>query len=333
MSGDVFVNHSRVDCFECMREAILGSHVDVTQLAPGALQGWLTHIAIGEFSLSAGSFSVGIRAQRTSNEKHLIIGILLGADSRVTHWSYDLRPADVLVIPPDVDHDGRFYGGAAYGAIRLPLDDVAAVFAGEPRLSDAATWQAKNHFRADPYVGPLAVQRLSKIVTYLCDPHTPLSQEAADYWRRSIIDAVTASIVHSLPPDESGPPPSAVKLVREVGHFLDMAGLRPIHVSEICARLGTSRRNLHRAFHDALGIGPVTFLRYKRMCNVHSVLRESDPAQVTVAEAATQHGFLELGRFSQYYHSLFGEYPSQTLRAPSRRGSAFQPVTRAQPSA
>ena len=77
MSGDVFVNHSRVDCFECMREAILGSHVDVTQLAPGALQGWLTHNAIGEFSLSAGSFSVGIRAQRTSNEKHLIIGILL----------------------------------------------------------------------------------------------------------------------------------------------------------------------------------------------------------------------------------------------------------------
>jgi transcriptional regulator GlxA family with amidase domain len=36
-------------------------------------------------------------------------------------------------------------------------------------------------------------------------------------------------------------------------------------------------------------------------------------AATTVAEVAMQNGFLELGRFSHYYHSLFGEYPSETL--------------------
>ena len=37
------------------------------------------------------------------------------------------------------------------------------------------------------------------------------------------------------------------------------------------------------------------------------------PGKVHVMEVATEFGFLELGRFAQYYWSLFGEYPSQTL--------------------
>jgi AraC family ethanolamine operon transcriptional activator len=109
--------------------------------------------------------------------------------------------------------------------------------------------------------------------------------------------------------------PAASQLVGKVGDYLDAAGRRPVHISEICAQLNVSRRSLHRAFYDVLGMGPITFLRHKRLCAIHSVLRDSDPATVTVAQVAIQHGFIELGRFSHYYHSLFGEYPSQTLGA------------------
>ena len=61
------------------------------------------------------------------------------------------------------------------------------------------------------------------------------------------------------------------------------------------------------------GVGPVTFLRYKRLCTVRSILRESAPDQTTVSKVALEQGFIELGRFSQYYRAMFGEYPSQTL--------------------
>ena len=91
---------SRVDGFEGFRDAVHGSHVDVMQLQRGRFRGLLTHIGVGDFSLSVGSFSVGLRTQRTSSDPKLIVGMLLGAESRVTHWSYDMDPGDVLVIPP-----------------------------------------------------------------------------------------------------------------------------------------------------------------------------------------------------------------------------------------
>src|SRR6478736_3265919 len=84
-------------------------------------------------------------------------------------------------------------------------------------------------------------------------------------------------------------------------------------MSRRSAALGGSRRTLNHAFQEVFGLGPVSFLRHKRLCAVHSILHESVPGSTTVAAVAMQQGFYELGRFSQYYHAMFGERPSQTL--------------------
>jgi AraC family ethanolamine operon transcriptional activator len=217
-------------------------------------------------------------------------------------------------MPPSTEHDGSFHGAASYAAIRLDLTEVASLFKGEPRLSDPATWTRKNHYRADSSINVASTRQLPLIVSRLARQQAILSDSAVDFWKRSIVDAVTGTIAHSLPPDTNGPLPSAMRLVRDVENYLDASGIRPVHISEICAHFNVSRRSLHRAFYDVLGLGPVTFLRHKRLCAVHFALRESDRATATVAGVAMQQGFIELGRFSHYYHSLFGEYPSETLR-------------------
>jgi hypothetical protein len=161
---------SRVDGFEGFRDAVHGSHVDVMQLQRGRFRGLLTHIGVGDFSLSVGSFSVGLRTQRTSSDPKLIVGMLLSAESRVTHWSYDMDPGDVLVIPPEVDHDGRFHGAASYAALRFDLADVTGAFGGESWMSDPANWRRKHRYRADPRIGAEAVARLRQIVSRLSGP-------------------------------------------------------------------------------------------------------------------------------------------------------------------
>jgi len=312
---------SRVDGFEGFRDAVHGSHVDVMQLQPGRFSGVLTHIGAGDFSLSIGSFSVGLRTQRTSSDPKLIVGMLLGAESRVTHWSYDMDPGDVLVIPPGVDHDGRFHGAASYAAVRLDLSDVTGVFGGADRMGDPQNWSRKNCYRAEPRIGTEAVARLREIVSRIAEPGIHVSPKAADFWRRAIIDVVTATVLHSQPSGLTEAIPSAVRLTRKAEQYIEAAGTRPVHISEICTECGLSRRSLHRAFDEVLGIGPVTFLRRKRLCDIHSALRDSDPATTTISEIALQHGFLNLGRFAGYYRALFDEYPSETFGKPcSGRG-------------
>jgi AraC family ethanolamine operon transcriptional activator len=323
MGHQLSIDKRSLDSFEGLHDAVQGTHVDVMQLGRGKLRGSLTHAGLGDFSLSIGIFSVGIRTRVATDDK-LIIGMLLNSTDRVTHWSFEMQPADVLVIPPHVEHDGSFHGSAAYAAIRLDLANVASLFNGEPMLSDPANWVSKNHFRSNSLLSVEAAHRLPLIVSSLAERKSGLSDAAADFWRRSIVDAMTATIVDSLPSDTRGPLPSALRLVRQVENYLATAGPRPVHISEICAAFNVSRRTLHRAFYDVVGFGPVTFLRHKRLGTIHSVLRRSDPAEVTVAEVALQQGFIEPGRFSHYYHSLFGEYPSETLGSRTR-GKTLRP--------
>ncbi|OAF17782.1 helix-turn-helix domain-containing protein [Bradyrhizobium neotropicale] len=313
MGQFLLVDSQKLDGFEGLQQAVHGSHVDVMQLGRGRLHGTLSHVGIGDFSLSIGAFNVGMRTQRIASDDKLIIGMLLAAEQRVAHWSFDMQLNDVLVIPPLLEHDGVFHGGSAYAAMRFDLDEVTSLFGGEARLSDPDTWRGRGHFRADLATGAVASHRLVRIMSHLRTHKYALMPSNADFWKRSIVECMAANVISSLPPDDSGWLPSARRLIRRVEDYLDETGPRPVHVSEICSTLRVSRRTLHRAFQEVFGIGPVTFLRYKRLCAIHSILRDSAPGSTTVAAVAMQQGFYELGRFSHYYFTMFGEHPSQTL--------------------
>ncbi|QPF89347.1 helix-turn-helix domain-containing protein [Bradyrhizobium commune] len=313
MGQFLLVDSRKLDGFEGLHQAVHGSHVDVMQLGRGRLRGTLSHIGIGDFSLSIGSFNVGMRTQRVSSDDKLIIGMLLAAEQRVAHWSFDMQLNDVLVIPPLLEHDGVFHGGSAYAAMRFDLGEVASLFGGEARLSDPDTWRGRGHYRADPATGSMASRRLVRIMSHLSSHRHGLTPSTADFWKRSIVECMTENVISSLPPDDAGWLPSARRLIRRVEEYLHEAGTRPVHVSEICAALSVSRRTLHRAFQEVFGLGPVSFLRHKRLCTIHSILRDSVPGSTTVAAVAMQQGFYELGRFAQYYATMFGERPSQTL--------------------
>ncbi|WP_298872334.1 helix-turn-helix domain-containing protein [uncultured Bradyrhizobium sp.] len=313
MGQFLLVDSRNLDGFEGLQQAVHGSHVDVMQLGRGRLRGTLSHVGIGDFSLSIGTFNVGMRTQRVASDDKLIIGMLLAAEERVAHWSFDMQLNDVLVIPPLLEHDGVFHGASAYAAMRLNLNDVASLFGGEARLSDPDTWRSRGHFRADTANGAIATCRLVGIMSHLRINGLGLTPSTAEYWRRSIAECMAINVMSSLPPDDRGWLPSARRLIRRVEDYLGTTGNRPLHVSEICAALGVSRRTLHRAFQEVFGLGPVSFLRHKRLCTVHSILRESAPGSTTVSAVAMEQGFYELGRFAQYYLAMFGERPSETL--------------------
>jgi AraC family ethanolamine operon transcriptional activator len=149
-----------------------------------------------------------------------------------------------------------------------------------------------------------------------------LSDDAAEFFQSNLLDLLTAPISAAVPyhgarvvaPD---------RLVREVDQYLIEAGSRPVTVTELLDVFRVSRRSLHRAFHDVLGIAPVTFNRNRRLGHVHSALKAGGP-HTLISLVAAEHGFLQHGKFTQEYKRLFGELPSDTLRKALHRSHFVQ---------
>jgi len=323
------VDTRRIDGFEELGDAVQGAQIEVLQLQRGRLRGHRTHMLVGGMPFSTGAFSLGVRMRGVLSNDRVTIGTLTSRSDRATQWSHEIHPGDIVVIPPGEEHHGRYHGGASYAVISLDKADIASSFGTEPRLRELAAGP-KGHFRADSDGGAFVIRRLAAIVAHLEDTMPIWDGDIAAFWKRSIIEMITGTILLNHPSDRDGPLFSAKRIVDKVEDYIEATGLRPVHISEICGAVHVSRRTLHRAFYDAIGIGPVAFLRCRRLCCVHSVLRRSDPATTTIADVAMGQGFLDLGRFSGYYHSLFDEYPSETLAKVNcltfRRGNvaAFQ---------
>jgi AraC-like DNA-binding protein len=238
--------------------------------------------------------------------------MLTGSRGRVTHWSHEMRPGDVVVWPPGTEHDARYFGGASVAVISLSPAELASMFGSEPGLREIGGW-SRNHYRPAPMAAVQTISRLLDIAGRMDVEGSGPARHADEFLKRAIVDLFVSPILQTAPSERDGPIPSARRVVKKVEDYVKAVGGRPVHVNELCERLHVSRRTLHRAFHDAVGTGPVTFLRHKRLCAVHSNLRHCGPS-TTVADVATEHGFVNLGRFSADYNELFGEYPSSTMR-------------------
>ena len=105
-NGLTSVNTRSIESFEELSDAVQGAQIDVLQLERGRQRGYLTHMTIGGMPFSVGAFSVGVRTRGVLSDDRITIGMLTGCTNRVTHWSRQMHPADVLVIPPGAAHDG-----------------------------------------------------------------------------------------------------------------------------------------------------------------------------------------------------------------------------------
>ena len=87
----------------------------------------------------------------------------------------------------------------------------------------------------------------------------------------------------------------------------------PIAIAQLCRVTGVSERTLRSAFNDVRGKSPKRFVLDARLDRVHDALSCGRRASVTAV--ATDYGFYELGRFAGKYKAMFGERPSDTVRA------------------
>jgi AraC family ethanolamine operon transcriptional activator len=108
------------------------------------------------------------------------------------------------------------------------------------------------------------------------------------------------------------------EIVGRCKQLLDERGTGPIRIDELAAVAEVSQRTLRRAFNEYYGICPVRYLQLRQLHQIHRVLKASGSEETIVTDVLFAHGVSDLGRFALRYRAMFGELPSETLRAKRR---------------
>lgn len=112
----------------------------------------------------------------------------------------------------------------------------------------------------------------------------------------------------------AGREPSRLELVKLVEEWARENPTTPITLEDLCSKVYASRRSLMRGFREHLGIGPMAYLKLRRLHGVHAQLLRQERGSVRVNDLAAQWGFHNAGHFARDYRTLFGERPRETLR-------------------
>ena len=303
-----------------LREATRGADLEIVQLKPGKLRGSIRHIGIGSLGISTGQFSSETRMRGTMHRERVVLGTLLDSAGLSTQWWREIRPGDVGVFPAQAEIDVVHGGATAYLVVSIPLPELASMLAGEEHLADPAFWNTKGVYHTDPLIGAEMLQRLIGIISGIEYKFAAPSDQNTDFLQRSIVECFVVGLRSALAPANARSGISArsgARLVSETEDYIDASAGRPVHISELCCALKVSRRSLHRAFVDTLGVGPAAYLRRRRLSAIRSILSRRDIPTISIGDLAFEHGFPETGRFAAYYRAHFGETPSQTLRSKS----------------
>lgn len=174
--------------------------------------------------------------------------------------------------------------------VRAPLDDDACLL----QLNDTQ------------------LDRTLELLTDLFDVDCDLAQvQAGDELLATFIRSFNSGCV-SATRTRAAQRQRAFRAAREYLHaHLDDA----ITLADVARHANASRRTLTKAFQEALGVGPMSYLKLLRLNRVQQALRRPASAGVQIVDVANANGFWHMGQLASDYRRLFGELPSATRQS------------------
>lgn len=97
--------------------------------------------------------------------------------------------------------------------------------------------------------------------------------------------------------------------------FINESTEQTITVNDLCRISGVSERTLQYVFIEHFGISPKRYMMNVRLNAVRKALLRAVPEKITVSDIAHRFGFWHMSQFAADYKRLFGELPSESIRA------------------
>jgi AraC family ethanolamine operon transcriptional activator len=104
-------------------------------------------------------------------------------------------------------------------------------------------------------------------------------------------------------------------VLEKVERLLDARPSEPVYVADLCEATGLAERTLRFILVEQYGTSAIRLLRCRRLCQLRRHLRAEGGGAGSLARIASRFGFRHMGTLAADYRALFGELPSETLRA------------------
>ena len=235
---------------------------------------------------------------------------------RLLAGGMEMQPTSIVRHSEGQNYHRFSAGFASYGAMSLPVEEIAAV--GEAMAAVDLTPPRDAMLVTSPPGAMTRLQRLHAAAGHLAEnaPEIIACPEAA----RGLEQLLIHALVECLTMEEASEDRSALRrheaIMRRFRRALEANDAQALYIPDLCKAIGVSGRTLRVCCQEQLGMSPKRYLLLRRMHLARRALRDGAPTAVTVTEIATRYGFWHFGRFAGEYQSLFGEAPSATLHRP-----------------
>lgn len=285
------------------------------QLTPGGFEGRLTDVWLGGTQLFREVTNQIVHQAGRAWTGAWVFGVVLDNQGEGAIQGSPLAQGGAFSLGCDTDFLFRTPRCLDVVGIALSRDwvETSAAATGDRSLQDAAAAPPRL-FRRCADIDELRTY-LRELFTAMEVDSTPFRQPNA---QRSVVSAL-AGTLSAVVSGDSGISHAASRdarsrlVERAKAYVLDRRET-PVTVTELCEFLCVSRRTLQYCFQDVLGVNPVQYLRAIRLNGVRRELR-NHPTGVRIGDVAARWGFWHLSQFSADYRRMFGELPSETLRA------------------
>ncbi|ARQ13251.1 AraC family transcriptional regulator protein (plasmid) [Rhizobium etli] len=97
-------------------------------------------------------------------------------------------------------------------------------------------------------------------------------------------------------------------MVRSACGFLEVNIARTVGVKELASIMGTNRNTLNKAFNQAFGVGPITWLRQRRCAVAAQLLGEGSESILNIALRV---GYEDPNNFSTAFRKIYDQGPME----------------------
>jgi len=256
------------------------------------------------------NIAVARRLRTPADRWGFIVPLSVPASAR---WNgHPVSPDDLIVCPPSSDCLAFDPRSTQYAVLTVPFTSPAvaasiSLGSGGPESTALSCGSNGRELREQ-------LVRLRRRIDLN-------SSKPPSRWRSGLAAGLLRCIRQAVTPRGDGRVTDfRSRTVRRAQAFVRSHISEGVSIAQLSTVAGVSERSLRNAFYDVYTTSPKRYITLWQLHQVRRTLQTSGGAAATVTNAATCHGFFELGRFAASYKSLFGETPSETLQRARIRG-------------